>query len=335
MGRHSAEALQALATLALRVAGAAPSMAAVTAENLVAADLQGLPSHGVSRVPFYCGMLRHGRADGTAEPVLVTSKAGVCLIDNRDGLPYPSCRLAVGEIIRRAGELGIGFAGITNSGHIGALGIHLLPVAEQGSVGIAFSNSPAAIPAWGGKRPIFGTNPVAAVFPRRDRDPLVVDLSLTTVTRGKIMLAAQRGETIPEGWALDFQGNPTTDPRAALDGGSLFPIAGAKGAMLALVFELICCALTGAAFGFEADSFFSMQGNRPRVGQAFLAIDPAALAGRERYLDRVETLVDAMLSDPQVRLPGNRRAEARAAATNQGIEIPDALHAELAKLAAA
>lgn len=335
VARQDPAALEVLAARALQGAGAAPSAAAITAQYLVAADLQGLATHGVSRVPFYCAMLRNGRADGRAEPALVGSTPGVCLIDNRDGLPYPACQLAVAEAMRRARDIGIGLSGITNSGHIGALASHLLPAAEQGLVGIALSNSPAAIPAWGGKRAIFGTNPVAAVFPRRGGSPLVIDLSLTTVTRGKIMLAAKRGEAIPEGWALDSDGRPTTDPRAALEGGSLFPIGGAKGAMLALTFELICCALTGAAFGFEADSFFAERGNRPRVGQAFLVIDPGALAGRERYLDRVEVLVAEMLSDPQVRLPGSRRSEAAAIARIQGIEIPDGLYAELRKLAAA
>lgn len=334
MGRHSELELRALASSALQAAGAMPFMADVTAENLVTADLQGLPTHGVSRVPFYCAMLRNGRADGKAVPVLASSRGGACLVDNRDGLPYPSCRLAIAEITRRAQEFGIGFSGITNSGHIGALAIHLQPLAAHGLIGIAFSNSPAAIPAWGGKRPIFGTNPFAAVFPRRAGDPIAVDLSLTTVTRGKIMLAAQRGEMIPEGWALDREGRPTTDPKAALEGGSLFPMGGAKGAMLALAFELICCGLTGAAFGFEAESFFSERGNRPRVGQAFLAVDPGALAGRECYLDRIETLVAEMLSDPEVRLPGSRRSGAAAAARTQGIEIPDDLYDQLKQLAA-
>lgn len=335
VARHHPDALQELADRALQAAGAAPATAAITAQNLVAADLRGLATHGVSRVPFYCAMLRNGRAVGDAEPAVVASTDGVCLIDNRDALPYPACRLAVAQAVRRARDMGIGLAAITNSGHIGALANHLLPAAEQGLVGIALTNSPAAIPAWGGKRAIFGTNPIAAVFPRRGGDPLVIDLSLTTVTRGKIMLAAQRGEPIPEGWALDSDGMPTTDARAALEGGSLFPIGGAKGAMLALAFELICCALTGAAFGFEADSFFAERGNRPRVGQAFLVIDPGALAGRERYLDRVEFLVAAMLADPHVRLPGSRGAEAAAVARTRGIDIPDGLDAELKKLAAA
>lgn len=330
----SAPALTELAAGALQKAGAHASMARITARTLVAADMQGLPTHGVSRVPFYCSFLRNGRADGKAEPRIVKEKGAVCLIDNADGLPYASCELAVAEAIRRARAFGIGYAGIKRSGHIGALALSLAPAAEAGMVGIALSNSPAAIPAWGGSKALYGTNPIAAVFPRKGRDPLVIDMSLTTVTRGKIMLAAQKNEPIPEGWALDCEGRPTTDPKAVLEGGSLFPIGGVKGAMLALTFELLCTALTGAAIGPEADSFFSEQGNKPRIGQAFLAIDPAALAGADVYHERVETLLTAILAEPGVRLPGARRQTAAAAAGRDGIAVPAELLRTLERLAA-
>ena len=145
------------------------------------------------------------------------------------------------------------------------------------------------------------------------------------------MMAMRRGERIPEGWALDRHGKPTTDPREAIEHGSLFPIGGAKGAMLALMFELLCAALTGAAIGPEADSFFSEQGNRPRIGQVFIAIDPSGLSGTEKYLERVETVVSAMLADPEVRLPGARRFAAEKSAA-QGIEIPDELLVQIEKL---
>src|SRR5688572_13529459 len=320
-----------LAREALSRAGANARMAETTAEHLVRAEAQGLPTHGMSRVPFYCGMLKNGRAVGTARPKMVADKGAVCLIDNADGLPYESAAWAIEEAIQRARRNGIGFAGIRNSAHVGVLGIHLLKVAEAGMVGVAFTNSPAAIPAWGGKKALFGTDPVAFAFPRPGAEPIVVDLALTTVTRGRIMVAMQKGEKIPEGWALDRHGKPTTDPREAIEQGSLFPIGGTKGAMLALAFELVCAALTGAAIGPEADSFFSEEGNRPRIGQAFIAIDPGALAGMERYFERVETVVSTMQSDPEVRLPGARRFAAEKAAAS-GIEVPDELITQIENL---
>jgi (2R)-3-sulfolactate dehydrogenase (NADP+) len=329
--KKDATALFDLAAIALKRAGANDRMAEAAARHLVRAEEQGLPTHGMSRVPFYCGMLRRGRADGAAEPRMQAERAGACLIDNRDGLPYVSVQWAVEEAIQRARRNGIAFAGITNSAHVGVLGVHLGPVAEAGMVGFAFTNSPAAIPAWGGKKPLFGTDPVAGIFPRKNRQPIVVDLALTTVVRGKIMMAMRKGERIPEGWALDRNGKPTTDPKEAIEHGSLFPIGGAKGAMLALMFELICAALTGSAIGPEADSFFSEEGNKPRIGQAFLAIDPSALAGMDRYFERVEAVVTRMLADPEARLPGARRFAAETSA-KKGIEVPDELLAQIEKL---
>lgn len=326
-----AQALLRMARTALEKAGANSKMAEAAARHLVRAEEQGLPTHGMSRVPFYCGMLRKGRADGAAQPGMVADRAAACLIDNRDGLPYVSVQWAIEEVIQRARRNGIAFAGIRNSAHVGVLGIHLLAVAEAGLVGFAFTNSPAAIPAWGGKKALFGTNPVAGVFPRKGKDPIVVDLALTTVVRGRIMMAMRKGERIPEGWALDRHGRPTTDPKEAIEHGSLFPIGGAKGAMLGLMFELICASLTGAAIGPEADSFFSEEGNRPRIGQAFIAIDPGALAGVDKFSERVETVVKTMLADPEVRLPGARRFAAQASA-KKGIEVPDELVAQIEKL---
>jgi len=329
--KKNGPALLQLARAALEKAGAHSKMAEAAARHLVRAEEQGLPTHGMSRVPFYCSMLRNGRADGAARPAMAAERGGACLIDNRDGLPYVSVEWAVEEVIQRARRNGIGFAGIRNSAHVGVLGIHLLPVAKAGLVGFAFTNSPAAIPPWGGKKALFGTNPVAGVFPRKNQQPIVVDLALTTVVRGKIMMAMRKGERIPEGWALDRHGKPTTDPKEAIEHGSLFPVGGAKGAMLALMFELICAALTGAAIGPEADSFFSEEGNKPRIGQAFIAIDPSALAGMDVYGERVETVVSTMLKDPEVRLPGARRFASEKSSA-KGIEVPDELLVQIEKL---
>jgi (2R)-3-sulfolactate dehydrogenase (NADP+) len=287
----------------------------------------------MSRVPFYCSMLKNGRADGKAHPALKSDAGGAILIDNADGLPYESCAWAIAEVVSRARRNGIAFAGVTNSAHVGVLGIHLEEVAKEGLVGVAFTNSPAAIPPWGGKKALFGTNPVAFAFPRGGADPIVVDLALTTVVRGKIMLAMTKGEKIPEGWALDRNGKPTTDPKEAIERGSLFAIGGAKGAMLALMVELLCVSLTGAAFGYENDSYFE-PGRPPSIGHAIIAIDPAALAGADVYYQRTETLINAMLADEGVRLPGARRRKAAKDAEADGIEIPDALYQQLQQLAA-
>ena len=324
--------LRELAERALAKAGASDATARVTARALADAEAQGLSSHGMSRVAQYAAHLRNGRADGHAVPVLVRERGGAILVDAREGLAFPACALAVGEAIRRARDLGVAFAGVTNSHHFGVAAWHLEPVAAAGMVGLAFGNSPAAMPAAGGKRALFGTNPIAAVFPRRAAAPLAIDLSLSEVARGKVMVAAKEGKAIPLGWALDREGRPTTDPKAALEG-SMLAMGGTKGAMLALVVELLVTALTGAAQGFEASSFFVDEGNRPRIGQAFLAVDPDALAGRDVYFDRVETLIAAIEEDEGVRLPGARRMARAAHARANGIEVPQALAEQLRALA--
>lgn len=312
---------------ALARAGAGAAMAESTARALVLAESQGLGSHGLSRVGQYATHLANGRVDGAAVPAVARRKGGAIVVDAGGGLAFPACELAVREAVSAAREHGVAYAGVVRSHHGGVIVDHLRPVAASGFVGLGFANSPAAMPAAGGRHPIFGTNPVAAVFPRRGADPLMVDLSLSEVARGKVMVAAKEGKPIPQGWALDAAGNPTTDAAAALQG-SMLPIGAVsspKGAMLALVVELLVTAVIGANFGFEASSFFVDEGNRPAIGQAFIVIDPGALAGNDAYLDRLEVLVAEMLKDDGVRLPGARREALRRKAEAEGIEVPDAL----------
>jgi (2R)-3-sulfolactate dehydrogenase (NADP+) len=264
---------------------------------------------------------------------VVRESGAACLIDADTGLGFEPCELALTQAAQRAQSYGIGFAGVTNSHHCGALGPLIEPVAAQGMVALAFSTAPAAISPWGGKRPIFGTNPVAAVFPRRGAPPLVVDLSLTQVTRGQIMLLQSEGKAIPEGWGMDKDGDPTTDANAILNGGSLHAVGGLKGTMLALAVELICCALTGAVLSHQLESLHLAEGTPLRLGQAFIVIAPASLAGNDIYNERVEALVEAMLQEEGVRLPGERRHKLAQAAAREGISISDTLLAQLRALA--
>ena len=331
MPKLSLDQLIDLAARGLKKAGASNAMALATAKALVAADMDGLATHGVSRVALYAQHLREGRANGKAKAKIIRKKGGTCLIDAAGGLAYEAAAIAVNEAIKRARRYGVAFSGVTNSHHFGAAAYHLAPAAEAGLVGLAFTNSPSAINAWGGKKPFFGTNPVAAIFPRKAAAPIVVDLSLTEVTRGKIMLAAKEGKPIPLGWAVDKDGNPTTDAKAALTG-SLAAIGGVKGTALALMVELLCVALTGAAFSFENESYFE-PGNAPRIGHAILVIDPDALAGADSYFSRLEVMIAKMVADEGVRLPGARRQLSAVRARAEGLEIPDALHQELLRLA--
>ena len=319
--------IEALVSGQLQAAGANATMARTTARALVLAESQGLGSHGLSRVAQYATHLRNGRVNGAAQPQVLRRKGGALLIDAQEGLAFAACALAVDEAVAAAREHGIAIAGVVRSHHCGVVVDHLRAAAAAGMVGLGLANSPAAMAAAGGKHPIFGTNPVAAVFPRQGADALMIDLSLSEVARGKLMVAAKEGRAIPAGWALDADGQPTTDPKAGM-AGSMLPIGAVsspKGAMLALVVELLVTAVIGANFGFEANSFFVDEGNRPGIGQAFIVIDPGALAGNAGYLSRVEVLVQEMLGDAGVRLPGARREALRQRALADGIEVSDTL----------
>ena len=327
MTRLSLEEARRRVAATLVEAGASAAMAEATAHALVRAEAQGLGSHGLSRVAQYATHLRNGRVDGQAVARVGRSKGAVAIVDAGEGLAFPACALAVAEAIARAREFGIGFVGVARSHHAGVIVDHLRPAAAAGMVGLGFANSPAAMPAAGGRHPIFGTNPIAAIFPRRGRSPLAIDLSLSEVARGKLMVAAKKGEAIPFGWALDAAGQPTTDPAAGLAGSmlALGAATSAKGAMLALVVEVLVTALIGAKFGFEASSFFVDEGNRPGIGQAFLVVDPGALAGSDAFYARLETLVEEMLVDDEVRLPGGRREALWLRADAEGLEVAPAL----------
>jgi (2R)-3-sulfolactate dehydrogenase (NADP+) len=320
--------LETLVAQALERAGANTAMARSTAQALVLAEAQGIGSHGLSRVAQYAAHLRNGRAVGAAVPSIAKDHAAVAIVDAHCGLAFAACALAVQEAITRAAKFGVALVGVINSHHAGVMVDHLRPVAAAGMVGLAFTNSPAAMPVAGGKHAVLGTNPVAAIFPRRGADPLMIDLSLSEVARGKIMVAAKKGAPIPAGWALDAQGQPTTDAQAAL-AGSMLPLGAAtsqKGAVLALMVELLVTAVIGAQFGFEASSFFTDEGNQPRLGQLFIVINMQATAGQASYLARMEVLLSHLAADNEsVRSPGQRRHALLNAAQTSGLDVSESL----------
>jgi (2R)-3-sulfolactate dehydrogenase (NADP+) len=324
--------LQALAVRVLVAAGTAEANAAPTADALIAAELDGLASHGVSRLPFYADQIKAGKVDGKAVPTVNRPAAALIRVDACCGLAFPAIDLGFEAASLVARESGLVAIAIANSHHAGVVGYHVERLAAQGLVGIAFANTPAAIAPWGGTRGIFGTNPIAFACPRSAAPPLVIDLSMSIVARGKLLIAAAKGEPIPAGWALDKEGNPTTDAMAAL-AGTIEPIGGAKGAALAFMVEILAAGLTGSQFGFEATSFFEAKGPPPRTGQLFLALDPIALAGPS-FGNRIEILCAAILEDPAIRLPGERRLKMRARLSREGIAVPAKLLADLRQRAA-
>ncbi len=326
------EELHALVVQVLVAANTSVANARSVAAALVAAEADGLASHGASRVPFYADQAACGKVDGQASPVLESRAPSAVQVDAREGFAYPAIRLGLDRGIAVAHELGVAGMAIANSHHCGALGYHVEHAATRGVLALGFSNTPSAMAPWGGYKPTFGTNPIAFAAPRTAAPPLVIDLSLSKVARGKIMTARQKGEAIPFGWALDAQGRSTTDPAAAL-AGTMVPMGEAKGAALAFMVEVLSAALTGSNFAYEASSFFDTQGSAPRIGQFFLVIDPRAFAGA-RFAERLEVLIAEMQSQEGVRLPGDRRLALREKSRKEGITLPEPLYQELLRRAA-
>lgn len=320
---RTATELEKLATQVLRKAGTAQPAARSVARALVRANFDGLHSHGLARLKAYSAQVAAGKVAGEAEPTLEKLGPSAARIDANDGFAFPAFDMAIDALVEMTAETPVAGVAVTNSHHFGVAGHHVERLAERGIVGLVFGNSPAGIAPWGGSRPLFGTNPIAFGFPREEAPPVVVDLSLSKQARGKIKLAADEGRPIPEGWALDAAGNPTTDAAAAM-GGSMLPLGDAKGAALVLAVEIMAAAMTGAHFGYEASSFFDDKGGPPRVGQFLLGFAPGPLSGGT-YFARIEVLLQAVLEQPGTRLPGTRRLDTRQATEQNGIEIPDEL----------
>ena len=296
------------------------------ARALVAAEADGLKGHGLSRVPMYAAQAKAGKVDGRAQPALTKRKPALIAVDAANGFAYPAIELAETALPGVARSEGVAAASIHRSHHCGAAGHPVERLAEAGLVAILFVNTPAGMAPWGGSKAVLGTNPLAFACPLPGRPPLVIDLSLSKVARGNIMTAKQRGGKIPESWALDENGKPTTDPDAALRG-TMLPAGDAKGTALALMVELLAAGLTGANFAAEASSFLDDKGRPPGTGQLIVAFDPAAFGGDA--VARFAVLAQSIEAQQGARLPGSKRLAAREKAKSEGLKIPDALLKEI------
>ncbi len=320
-----------LVVRALESCGASRANAVSTASALIAAEIDGQLGHGLSRVPSYAAQLKAGKIEGQVQPEAVATRVATFRIDAKLGFAYPALDLAISCLSSATRDTGIATAAIYRSHHIGQAGRSVERLADLGFVALLLSNTPQAMAFHGGKRAMLGTNPLAFAAPVPGRPALVIDLSLSLVARAKIVAAQKAGRDIPADWATDTEGRPTTDAAAAL-AGALQPAGGAKGAALALMVEILCGALSGGRFGWEASSFLDDRGGAPRVGQLLLAFDPSAFSGRD-FADRMSGMAGAIGAEAGVRVPGDRRLANRAAARSRGLNVPDDLYGQLLKLA--
>ena len=289
--------------------------AEIIARHLVLAETDGQLGHGLSRVKSYIEQIQSGKVNIRSSINAEFQGKGWLALDADHGFAFPALDQAYLQTTPLILEHGALLVTINKSHHAGVLGHHVERYAEQGIVALMFSNTPAAMAPWGGSTPIFGTNPIAFACPRGNDFPLVIDLSLAKVARGKVMRAKVEGKRIPNDWAVDPDGIATTDPEQALKG-AMLPIGDAKGAALALMVELITAGLAGAHYGFQASSFLDTKSSEPNVAQTIILIAPPP----ER-IAHFETLFSAILTQRDTRLPGINRFKKRADVLKNGLKI--------------
>lgn len=321
------DAARALAAATLERSRTAPDNARAVADGLIAAELVGQGGHGLRRVAAYAAQAASGKVDGFAVPTITRTRPGALAVDAANGFAYPALRQLFAPLADAVRAQGIAIAGIRRSHHCGVAGAVVEPYADAGLVALLFANTPGAMAPWGARKALFGTNPIAFAAPVANADPIVVDVSLSKVARGKIMAASQKHEPIPPDWAFDADGNPTADPDAAL-AGTMAPLGDAKGTVLALMVELLAAGLTGANYANEANSFFDASGKPPGVGQTLIVIDPA-LFGATTVLDRFAEMAFMVEAAAGARLAGRRRQAMRRKLRDQGIVADAALVAQI------
>lgn len=311
----------------LLASGASALQADATARSIADAEAEGLRTIGLSYLPTYCDHVACGKVNGDAVPVVTTPRPGTVVVDAQLGFCHPAYEAGEAPLIAAAHTNGVAMLALVHSYSAGVLGWFVDRLARANLIAIMFANSSALMAPHGGTRPFFGTNPIAWAAPRRSGPPVVADLSSSTVAWVKVNAAAQAGEPIPLGWALDRNGEPTTDARAAL-AGSMAPAAGHKGSALALLVDIMSGAVAASNFSHEAGSFGGIDDGPPDVGQVVLAIDPTSTTG-DGFRDRLETEFTALAAERGVRLPGDRRIDERTRAQLAGVEVPDDLMAVL------
>ncbi|WP_420857723.1 Ldh family oxidoreductase [Marivivens marinus] len=310
---------------ALTAHGAADWQAVEVARAVARAEEVGNVICGLYYLESYCRQLVSGRVDGKVDPIITESRPGAITADARLGFAQPAFSRALPLAIDAARKNGIASLAVCHSHTCTSLGYFTEQIAAAGLIGIGFTNASAIVSGPGGKKPLIGTNPIAFTIPGADGPAMHADFSTSAVALGKITMAQAAGEDIPLGWAVDKDGNPTTDPATAL-GGSLVSSASYKGWALGLLVEFLAAGLTGSVNSLDVKGLKAENGPPHDLGQFYILIDSSAHAST--LADRVQRLADEIANDPGVRLPGSSRR------TFDPVDVPDALWAKVQVLAA-
>jgi LDH2 family malate/lactate/ureidoglycolate dehydrogenase len=333
----NAERLRTFATAAFANVGMPSADARLIADSLVQADLWGHQSHGVMRIPWYVARLKSGVVQPVATPQFVVDAGAVAVIDGRDGVGQVVAAHAARDALRRAKAHGVSAVAVRNSNHFGTAMYFTLMAPPEGCILFLATNASPAMAPWGGREKIVGTNPWSWACPAGRHPPMVLDIANTGAARGKIYLAAQNGETIPDGWAIDSNGEPTNDPAAAL-AGNILPMGAHKGYGISLIMDVLSGILTGSAFGPEVAGPYQAE-RRSGAGHLLIALDIAAFEPVPEFNRRIETLIEGLKAAKlakgfeEVLYPGE--AEARNAVRHrvEGLVLPADTLRDLAEVA--
>ncbi|NDW48051.1 Ldh family oxidoreductase [Ruegeria sp. PrR005] len=329
----SLDEIEDLSFRALVAAGTSEANARPLAVATAATEADGIASHGLLYIPIYCEHVQCGKVDGRAEPRLDRPAPSVLTADAATGFAHAAIDLGFDQLIPLARSQGVAALAIRNSYNCGVLGYHTARLAREGLVGLGFTNAPASIAPSGGSKPVVGTNPFSLAVPGENGEPaFLIDQSASTIAKSEVMKRAREGKPIPVGWALDAEGNPTTDPEVGLKG-SMAPSGGYKGVGVALLVETMAAALTGATLGIDASPFSGTAGGPPRTGQFFLAIDPGATSG-DRFAPLIARLTAAVHDQDNARLPGDGRRARRLHAREAGVAVSCATLERIEKIIA-
>lgn len=302
-------------------------------DNLLKAELWGISTHGISRLSRYLMRIKNNTINPTPKIAIKNPWPALLMVDGDNGLGAVVMSRAIEEAMQVAEKFGICAVGVKNSNHFGAAGFYCDIAAQQNYISIGLTNSLAALAPWGGKKPYLGTNPIAFGFPRKDKNPIIMDLATSIVARGKIISADKKGIMIPEGWAIDAKGRPTTDPKEALLG-MILPMAGPKGYALSMAVDILSGVLTNAAFGTEVAAYANGQ-KEANVGHLFILIKADAFLSLESYYARVEMLCEGIKNTEkaegvnEIYLPGEREQRLENNLTRDGIPLAKELVREL------
>jgi len=333
----SASSLVRACQLLLDKVGVPEDEAAIIARVVVEADLRGIESHGILRLPAYIHRVQAGLMTPRMVLQPVRERGASALLDAQHGFGQVAGVRAMEDAIRRAREYGVGFVGVRNANHFGIAAYYAMMALPQRMIGVVCANAAPSMAAFGGTAAVLGSNPICAAVPTGGDVDIVLDMASSVVARGKIRLAAAEGHKIPLGWALDAEGHPTEDPQAALDG-TLLPIGGPKGYGLALVVDILAGALTGSDFGTDIASVHELD-HQTSVGFTVQALDVAAFADWSDFERDMRSLTQHIVESPRapgverIYLPGEIEWLKKQQRLRTGIPVPHSLLAQLTELA--